>query len=111
MVGGDPVSVSWAADPDTKRDCGHPRCRRDTRTGMTLLAASAAVIIAGGAAAPGVPSAAVVAAAFTVFAAGVTVLCRPHPRTDFRDLEALIDATRETIPDHVPDTWVKEFLP
>lgn len=25
------------------------------------------------------------------------------------DMEALIEATREGIPDHVPDTWVEEF--
>ena len=25
------------------------------------------------------------------------------------DIEALIEATRETIPDHVPDAWTKEL--
>ena len=25
------------------------------------------------------------------------------------DIEALVDATRETIPDYVPDAWTKEF--
>jgi len=27
-----------------------------------------------------------------------------------RDMEALIDATREGIPDHVPTAWTEEYL-
>lgn len=43
-------------------------------------------------------------------AAGFAILAEERRRRARRDgIEALIDATRETIPDHVPDAWVKEF--
>ena len=40
----------------------------------------------------------------TIAAAALRYMLRPD------DLEALIDATRETTPDHVPDAWIEEFL-
>ena len=40
----------------------------------------------------------------TIVAAALRYMLRPD------DLEALIDATRETTPDHVPDAWREEFL-
>ena len=39
----------------------------------------------------------------TVTAAALRYMLRPD------DLEALIDATRETAPDHAPDAWIEEF--
>ena len=100
------MSVSWAADPDSKRACGHRRCKRTSRAGGILMWASP-VIIVPGAVIPDLAGPAV-AAAFAVFAAGLALACWPHPPSAFRDLEALIYATRT--PDHVPDSWVKEFL-
>jgi hypothetical protein len=46
-------------------------------------------------------------------AGGFAILAKERRRARRRarrdGIEALIDATRETIPDHVPDAWVKEF--
>ena len=41
----------------------------------------------------------------TIAAAALRYMLRPDG-----DIEALIDATRETTPDHVPDAWIEEFL-
>jgi hypothetical protein len=42
-------------------------------------------------------------------ASGFAILAEERRRARRDGIEALIDATRETIPDHVPDAWVKEF--
>lgn len=97
------MSVSWAADPDSKRDCGHRRCRRTSRAGGALLWAAPVIVL--GAAIPDRAALALGAAA-AVFAAGCVLICWPHP-DDSGALEALIEATRETVPDYVPDEWVK----
>lgn len=41
-------------------------------------------------------------------AAALILLWRAHDTNN--DIEALIKATRENAPDHVPAEWVKEFL-
>ena len=43
-----------------------------------------------------------------LFAVGVAIYREDRRRARHGDIEALIDATRETIPDHVPADWVKE---
>jgi hypothetical protein len=53
-----------------------------------------------------------IAAVLWVVLAAAAVLCvtaaRVLHRRRARDMEALIDATREQLPDHVPAEWVKE---
>jgi ABC-type phosphate transport system permease subunit len=46
--------------------------------------------------------------AAVVLAAGAAIYLEERRRSRRRDIEAFIDATRENMPDHVPDAWVKE---
>ena len=106
------MSAHWpVADPDSKRTCGHRRCSKSTWAAVGLFIAAGALVASAVTYGYAHPFAAwlapVTEAGVALGVCGLVAACWPHPRDD--GLEALIEATREDLPDHVPAEWVEEF--
>jgi len=99
------VNAAWP--PGSRKGCGHAQCRRYTIASAAALIGADAVITGSGVTAAGqAHPVIVVTAGGVIAAAGVVLALWPHPRSsDDAELEALVRAVLEEMPDHVPAKW------